>query len=151
MCRLVLFGTLIIYGLITPGESVDPDIQTMKSLYGAVLDGYDTRIRPINNQSAAVYVNTKFVPQSLLEFDTSEQKFSMLGYFRITWIDEVIRWDPANYNGVDSLKIPITQMWRPSLIILKVRTLFCPKTLHFLENLKRTLFLYVVVFRFVFC
>ncbi|KAH3842347.1 hypothetical protein DPMN_115844 [Dreissena polymorpha] len=100
--------------------SSSADIQTLKSLYRDKLDDYDTRIRPLKNQSAAIYINTKFVPQSLLEFDTSEQKFSMLGYFRIAWRDEVLIWNPDNYTGIRVLNVPIEQMWKPSIIILKV-------------------------------
>ena len=96
------------------------DISTLKRLYNDTLFDYDTRIRPINDQTAAVYVNTKFVPQSLLEFDTSEQKFSMLGYFEIHWTDQVMRWNPALYDGTDSLKLPTDQIWTPGIIILKV-------------------------------
>jgi len=115
LCTVFLLATLVHVSL-----QVDADIATMKRLYGDKLDDYDTRIRPINNQSRHVAINTKFVPQSLLEFDTSEQKFSMLGYYKIHWMDEVLTWDPAGYDGVKELKVPINEMWRPSLIILKV-------------------------------
>lgn len=81
---------------------------------------YDTRIRPRLDQSQVVEVNTSFVPQSLLEFDTSEQKFSVLGYFRIKWYDEVVTWTPADYSDTNTIKVPVTEIWTPSLIILKV-------------------------------
>ncbi|KAL4218058.1 Neuronal acetylcholine receptor subunit [Mactra antiquata] len=95
------------------------DVDILKSLFSDTLTGYDTRIRPRIDQSDTVQLTTKFVPQSLLEFDTAEQKFSILGYFRITWDDEVITWDPASYANTDSIKVPVNQIWRPSLIILK--------------------------------
>lgn len=84
---------------------------------------YDTRIRPRINQSHIVKVNTTFVPQSLLHFDTSEQKFSILGYFRVRWQDEVIIWTPSNYADTNYIKVPVSEIWRPGLIILKVRLL----------------------------
>ncbi|WAR00212.1 ACH1-like protein [Mya arenaria] len=97
----ILVPLLAMVGLT---HQMDADIQTMKQLYKNTLDGYDTRIRPINNQSAAVFINTKFTPQSLLEFDTSEQKFSMLGYFKINWVDEVVRWDPTTFGETKEIK-----------------------------------------------
>ncbi|WAR00213.1 ACH1-like protein [Mya arenaria] len=106
--------------LLSTGQCLaGADIQTMKSLFNDTLYDYDTRIRPIDDQTDAVYVNTRFTPQSLLEFDTSEQKFSMLGYFNIHWTDEVMRWAPGSYGGADSIKVPVDQVWTPGLIINK--------------------------------
>ncbi|XP_053381860.1 neuronal acetylcholine receptor subunit beta-4-like [Mercenaria mercenaria] len=84
-----------------------------------VYGDYDKRIRPRINQSQKIKVNTTFVPQSVLEFDTSEQKFSVLGYFRVEWKDEVITWTPKDYAETNYIKVPISEIWTPSLIILK--------------------------------
>lgn len=82
---------------------------------------YDKRIRPREDQSQIVEVTTLFVPLSVLEFDTSEQKFSVLGYFRIAWLDEVVKWNPIDYADTNTLKVPVSEIWTPSLIIMKVK------------------------------
>ncbi|XP_060587046.1 acetylcholine receptor subunit beta-type unc-29-like isoform X1 [Ruditapes philippinarum] len=100
-------------------DNIGTDLDGMKKLFKDTLANYDTRIRPREDQSQVVHVTTKFVPQSILEFDTSEQKFSVLGYFRIHWTDEVITWNPADYAQTNTIKVPVTEIWTPSLIILK--------------------------------
>lgn len=80
---------------------------------------YDTRIRPRHDQSQVVQVRSQFVPQSVLQFDTSKQKFSVLGYFRISWTDEVMQWDPKDYSETNVIKVPVSEIWTPSLIIMK--------------------------------
>ncbi|KAH3812015.1 hypothetical protein DPMN_140436, partial [Dreissena polymorpha] len=49
------------------------------------------------NQSKPIYVNTKF-------FDTSEQTFAVLGYFRVRWIDETMVWKPKYWNYINTVK-----------------------------------------------
>ncbi|XP_045197633.2 neuronal acetylcholine receptor subunit alpha-3-like [Mercenaria mercenaria] len=95
------------------------DVTIMKNLFKDLLDDYDTRIRPIQDQSLPVNVSAQFVPMSLLEFDTVGQKFSILGYFRVWWKDELLTWKEEEYAHTNNVKIPTKEMWTPSLIILK--------------------------------
>ncbi|XP_053382751.1 acetylcholine receptor subunit beta-type unc-29-like isoform X2 [Mercenaria mercenaria] len=120
---ILVFVHAVVSQLPVPVEVMEEkdvkDYDGMKKLFNETLTGYDTRIRPRINQSHIIQMNTTFVPQSILEFDTSEQKFSVLGYFRIHWNDEVITWNPADYANTNTIKVPISEMWTPSLIILK--------------------------------
>lgn len=101
-------------------DVVSGNISNMKHLFKSLLDGYDTRIRPIQDQSQAVSVSTQFVPMSLLDLDTMGQKFSILGYFRVSWRDEILMWREETYANTNNVKIPTKEIWTPSLIILKV-------------------------------
>ncbi|KAL4227288.1 Neuronal acetylcholine receptor subunit [Mactra antiquata] len=95
------------------------DIHYMKQLFKDFIEETDTKIRPVINQSKAIHVHTKFVPISILHFDTTEQKFSILAYFRVFWNDELITWKPKFYNGLYYMKVPTTDIWKPNLIIEK--------------------------------
>ena len=91
-----------------------------RKLYADLLTGYDTRVRPIQNQSQPIYVNTKFVPLTLIEFDTFQQRFSLLAYIRIRWYDELMMWRPKYYMCMSSLKVSTTGLWTPNIVIHKV-------------------------------
>ncbi|XP_060589587.1 acetylcholine receptor subunit beta-type unc-29-like [Ruditapes philippinarum] len=95
------------------------DVTVMKDLFKNILYEYDTRIRPIWDQSTAINVSTKFVPMSILDFDIASQTFSILGYFRVWWRDELLTWNEEHYSQTNTVKIPIKEIWTPSLIILK--------------------------------
>ncbi|XP_052820522.1 neuronal acetylcholine receptor subunit alpha-2-like [Mya arenaria] len=90
-----------------------------KLFYKKLLNNYDRRIRPIQNQTHPVYVNTKFVPLSLIDFDTYEQRFSMLGYFRIRWTDEQMVWRPKFYKYINTVKFASADIWTPNIVIQK--------------------------------
>ena len=91
-----------------------------RKLYFDLLTGYDTRIRPLQNQSRPIYVNTKFVPLTLIEFDTFQQRFSLLAYIRIRWYDELMMWRPKYYMCMSSIKVSTTGLWTPNIVIHKV-------------------------------
>ncbi|KAL4238066.1 Neuronal acetylcholine receptor subunit [Mactra antiquata] len=107
----------------SPTTTTDPVPPTgmyyMKQLMSEFTDDVDTKIRPVVNQSKAIHVHTKFVPMSILHFDTTDQKFSILAYFRVFWTDEFISWKPKLYNNIVFFKVPTTDLWKPNLIIEK--------------------------------
>ena len=92
----------------------------VKKMYRDLLTGYDTRVRPIQNQSKPVYVNTKFVPITLIDFDNANQKLSMMAYMRIHWVDEQINWKPRNYAGRTGLRASLHEVWTPNVVLHKV-------------------------------
>ncbi|KAH3730786.1 hypothetical protein DPMN_056783 [Dreissena polymorpha] len=95
------------------------DRDVVKALYNKLLDDYDVRVRPIQNQSKPIYVNTKFVPLSIIEFDTTEQTFAILGYFRVRWIDQTMTWRPKYWNYINTVKVATNVLWKPNIIIHK--------------------------------
>jgi len=95
-------------------------IYSVQKMYRDLLTGYDRRVRPVQNQSKPVYVNTKFVPMALIDFDNANQKLSMLAYFRIHWVDEQMVWKPNNYSGRSALRASLHEMWTPNIVVHKV-------------------------------
>jgi len=119
----------------------------VKKMYRDLLTGYDTRVRPVQNQSKPVYVNTKFVPMALIDFDNANQKLSMLAYIRIRWVDEQLIWKPKRYAMRDSLRASLHELWTPNVVLNKVnchvrsrcKTLcagyhFCKKVFYSVKN-----------------
>ena len=92
----------------------------VKTMYRDLLTGYDTRVRPVQNQSKPVYVNTKFVPMALIDFDNANQKLSMMAYMRIHWVDEQINWKPRKYAGRTGLRASLHEVWTPNVVLHKV-------------------------------
>ncbi|XP_053398263.1 acetylcholine receptor subunit beta-type unc-29-like [Mercenaria mercenaria] len=91
----------------------------MKNLFHDLFNTYDTRIRPVKDQSKPVKVSAEFVPMSLIDFDTKVQIFSVLGYFRVSWKDELLTWKDENYARTNYIKIATKEIWKPSLTIIK--------------------------------
>ena len=95
-------------------------INQMSTLLNQMLSGYNTVIRPRSNQARFVSVNTEFVTLSIIEFDTQEQRFSVMGYFKINWRDDFLTWDPNSYEGTETVRLSTKSIWIPQLKIAKV-------------------------------
>jgi len=98
----------------------------VKQMYRDLLTGYDTRVRPVQNQSKPVYFNTKFVPMSLVDFDSANQKLSMMAYIRIHWVDEQMVWKPSNYAGRS-----LHELWTPNIVLHKVTMFYYHTTRYY--------------------
>ena len=70
-----------------------PKYHNMTNLYEILLKKYDTRVRPRQDLSNAVYVSGSFVLQGVFDLDTATQRLSILGYFTASWKDEFLVWN----------------------------------------------------------
>ncbi|XP_060555395.1 acetylcholine receptor subunit beta-like [Ruditapes philippinarum] len=104
-------------GLISDKVNEGVSLVNLKKLHSDLLSGYDVTIRPRLDQSKSVEVNVSLRLASVVEFDTTGQRFGVMGYFYITWIDDVIKWNPTLYGGTTNMKLPLSKIWFPPLVI----------------------------------
>lgn len=97
-------------------------IQDYQLLLSDLFDGYDPFLRPRRRLADVVQVNATFSPISILDFDITGQAIQMSGYFSVNWFDELLTWNPVEYNGVYSMKVPLQKIWFPRLVIGNVST-----------------------------
>ena len=111
-CVLCFFGLC----LVIP----ETDCTTMndtKTLYDTLMADYNKYIRPIQNQSSCVMVNISLTTIALQEFDEVLERFSMVGVFNLYWVDENLRWNTSDYNGVSVIHMGYENVWVPEIIM----------------------------------
>ena len=79
---------------------------------------YDVTLRPVVNQSRPVVIDTDFIVAALSELNSVDQTINLRTYFKFTWTDESLVWNPDQYNGVDVINPPMDRIWMPSLVLL---------------------------------
>ena len=93
-----------------------PNVYTSTiNLYREVLENYDTRVLPRKNASQPIDISAIFILQGVFELDTVSQKLSILGYYMLSWRDEILVWNASTHSGIDKIKLPISQVWVPPL------------------------------------
>ena len=93
-----------------------PNVYTSTiNLYREVLENYDTRVLPRKNTSQPIDISASFILQGVFELDTVSQKLSILGYYMLSWRDEILVWNASTHGGIDKIKLPISQVWVPPL------------------------------------
>jgi len=52
-----------------------------------------------------------------LDLDFEKGTFRTDGYMKLRWSDKRYIWDPASYDGIDSVPLPFSQTWSPEVIL----------------------------------
>ena len=87
------------------------------ALNANLTSGYDTNIRPLQDQSQTLVVDVTLFAIALQEFDEVLERFSLVSVLHIKWTDEKLTWDPSDYGGINSTFFGYEQVWVPELII----------------------------------
>ena len=65
------------------------------------------------------------------DYDEVSGILKMSASFILYWSDEIRNWNTTEYNGLDSIQLPIQNMWIPKIII---RNMVIEKTLYYYDN-----------------
>jgi hypothetical protein len=84
-------------------------------LHNKTLLDYNKDLIPVKNQTDAIGVNISLNVVALIDYDEVQGFIAIAGFLTVTWIDEIIPWNPEDYGGRQSLMIPQNHIWRPSL------------------------------------
>ncbi|XP_067675943.1 neuronal acetylcholine receptor subunit alpha-3-like [Haliotis asinina] len=109
--------SLCVLVLLAVCGSAAGSIEGMKRLYNDIFGNYSTKIRPLYNQSQHVDVHSIFNLIAITEIDQVRQVLHSYVLMNLTWQDEFLTWKPEEYNGIKSIHPPLTDIWRPKLIV----------------------------------
>ncbi|GFR86222.1 neuronal acetylcholine receptor subunit alpha-6 [Elysia marginata] len=90
------------------------------SLFDSVLgnnSAYNTRIRPLTDQSQVINVSVEFSLIAILTMDDKRQEFITNGFLGLTWTDQVVPWNPWG-NRIYVMNVYPNDIWRPRLVLL---------------------------------
>ena len=113
--RKALLVVIFCLKLITNVETAT--LQDAKRLQADLTNGYNKRLRPVQNQSDQITVRVGLDVLALQEFDEVLERFSVVGFFYLCWQDESMMWDPANYSGINNTILGYEDIWKPELIL----------------------------------
>ncbi|KAL4222510.1 hypothetical protein ACF0H5_018549 [Mactra antiquata] len=91
--------------------------ENVTSLKNAILMSYDGNVVPMKNQSEVLNINLTLNLFSLLEMDQVRGAAIYDIELKCEWYDEIIQWDPANYNGISQLHLSSKDVWTPPMVI----------------------------------
>jgi len=78
--------------------------------------GLDRYARPVANHEDAVKVTAGITLDSFGKHDESAHTLDALAYVSMMWVDNKLTWDPADYNGIKSTRMPVDHIWSPDLV-----------------------------------
>ncbi|KAH3818776.1 neuronal acetylcholine receptor subunit alpha-3-like [Dreissena polymorpha] len=70
---------------------------------------------PRRNASDILMKNLEMVPINLEGVNQKSQTISLMAYFKITWRDVSLQWDPNDFSGIHEINVKIKDIWRPDI------------------------------------
>lgn len=101
-----------------PVFGIGNNVTEVQILKARLFENYDREIKPTANTDQPILVLLSFSLLSVFELDMKQQALSTLIVFKISWKDELLKWNKTQYNGLDKLTVNLQSVWKPDIIIL---------------------------------
>lgn len=88
-----------------------------KRLMDFLSRGYDSDVRPVFNASHAVVIKLGITLTQIFDMDEKNQVLTTNVWLDQEWVDELLTWDPRDFNGLSALRIPCARIWLPDIVL----------------------------------
>ncbi|XP_035385835.1 neuronal acetylcholine receptor subunit alpha-6 [Electrophorus electricus] len=86
-------------------------------LFRRLFRRYNQFIRPVENVSDPVTVEFEVSISQLVKVDEVNQIMETNLWLRHIWNDYKLRWLPAEFDGIEYIRVPSNKIWRPDIVL----------------------------------
>nr|XP_020452020.1 neuronal acetylcholine receptor subunit alpha-3-like [Monopterus albus] len=86
-------------------------------LFRRLFRRYNQFIRPVENVSDPVTVEFEVSISQLVKVDEVNQIMETNLWLRHVWNDYKLKWVPAEYDGIEFIRVPSNKIWRPDICL----------------------------------
>ncbi|XP_061595100.1 5-hydroxytryptamine receptor 3A [Cololabis saira] len=90
---------------------------TLVRLSEFLSSGYKKGVRPVKNWRTSTIVAIDLMVYSILNVDEKNQVLTTYVWYRQSWTDEFLVWDPEDFDEVTQVSIPTANVWVPDILI----------------------------------
>ncbi|XP_029460975.1 neuronal acetylcholine receptor subunit alpha-9 [Rhinatrema bivittatum] len=106
------------------GKSIS-EIRGVKSAHGKyaqilfkeLFEDYLNALRPVEDTDKALNVTLQITLSQIKDMDERNQILTAYLWIRQSWYDAYLKWDKDKYDGLDSIRIPSSMVWRPDIVL----------------------------------
>ncbi|XP_042221624.1 neuronal acetylcholine receptor subunit alpha-10-like [Homarus americanus] len=88
-----------------------------KRLLDALMVGYDRDVRPVRNASHPIVIQLGITLTQIFDMDEKNQVLTTNVWLDQEWVDELLRWDKNEYNGLETIRLPCEKIWLPDIVL----------------------------------
>ncbi|XP_032989678.1 neuronal acetylcholine receptor subunit alpha-2 isoform X1 [Rhinolophus ferrumequinum] len=105
--------------LLIPAASAQrvPHTQAEDRLFKHLFRGYNRWARPVPNTSDVVNVRFGLSIAQLIDVDEKNQMMTTNVWLKQEWNDYKLRWNPADFGNITSLRVPSEMIWIPDIVL----------------------------------
>uniref|UniRef100_A0A8R1Y907 Uncharacterized protein n=1 Tax=Onchocerca volvulus TaxID=6282 RepID=A0A8R1Y907_ONCVO len=82
-----------------------------------LLNHYEKAVRPVRNASNTVVVKMGMTITNIFDMDEKNQVLTINVWLDQEWRDELLVWDPKEFGGIESIRIPCDLIWLPDIVL----------------------------------
>ncbi|KFP30684.1 Neuronal acetylcholine receptor subunit alpha-2, partial [Colius striatus] len=86
-------------------------------LFKHLFTGYNRWSRPVPNTTDVVIVKFGLSIAQLIDVDEKNQMMTTNVWLKQEWSDYKLRWNPADFDNVTSIRVPSEMIWIPDLVL----------------------------------
>uniref|UniRef100_A0A672UFU5 Cholinergic receptor nicotinic alpha 2 subunit n=1 Tax=Strigops habroptila TaxID=2489341 RepID=A0A672UFU5_STRHB len=94
-----------------------PSSRAEDRLFKHLFTGYNRWSRPVPNTSDVVIVKFGLSIAQLIDVDEKNQMMTTNVWLKQEWSDYKLRWDPAEFDNVTSIRVPSEMIWIPDIVL----------------------------------
>lgn len=79
---------------------------------------YDRISRPVKNHLTQTKVDMRITINEFVELDTVNSLLVTDAWFHITWRDELLSWDPNDYQQLKQIHMNPNEIWKPDIVLI---------------------------------
>ncbi|XP_037964224.2 neuronal acetylcholine receptor subunit alpha-7 [Plutella xylostella] len=85
-------------------------------LHRDLLCDYSPDFRPVRDHTTPVTVKVRFALK-YISFDSQEETFTIHSWVALSWTDQFLGWEPAQYGGIAETQFESHEIWTPRLAL----------------------------------
>uniref|UniRef100_A0A8C4MJE3 Cholinergic receptor nicotinic alpha 2 subunit n=1 Tax=Equus asinus TaxID=9793 RepID=A0A8C4MJE3_EQUAS len=94
-----------------------PPTHAEDRLFKHLFRGYNRWARPVPNTSDVVIVRFGLSIAQLIDVDEKNQMMTTNVWLKQEWSDYKLRWNPADFGNITSLRVPSEMIWIPDIVL----------------------------------
>ncbi|XP_009688588.1 neuronal acetylcholine receptor subunit alpha-2 [Struthio camelus] len=94
-----------------------PHTHAEERLFKYLFTGYNRWSRPVPNASDVVIVRFGLSIAQLIDVDEKNQMMTINVWLKQEWSDYKLRWNPADFDNVTSIRVPSEMIWIPDIVL----------------------------------
>lgn len=112
-CYLLTAAQLVLYFSIASVQAGQAEVKLINKL----LDGYNAYERPSEDDNSPLIVEFLVTLQQIMDVDEKNQVVHSNLWLTMKWNDYKLKWDPADYNNITTIRLPQKLLWKPDILM----------------------------------
>uniref|UniRef100_A0A452H0P5 Acetylcholine receptor subunit gamma n=1 Tax=Gopherus agassizii TaxID=38772 RepID=A0A452H0P5_9SAUR len=88
-----------------------------EKLLNDLMTNYNRNLRPAQGEGDIINVTLKLTLTNLISLNEREETLTTNIWIEMKWCDYRLQWDPDEYDNIQILRVPSTEVWLPDIVL----------------------------------